>query len=80
MKYPLFGPVSTPPVWVSVAERRPRKADSDRHERVWAVAIDASGRPYPGEAYWEHVREHSVYTHWAVPPVKEWLYPEEKKP
>lgn len=64
-------------LWISVDDRLPMKSDADRHERVWAIAVDSHDRPYPTEADWRHVRR-PVYTAWAVPPVKDWFYPEER--
>lgn len=60
-----------PTLWISRGAALPTKADSDIHERVWAVATDAQNRPYPCEAFWKHVRRSSVYTHWMRP---EWGY------
>lgn len=75
------------PIWIPVTLRIPTKKDADRHERVWAIVHD-SHRPFPTEVYWKHVVSHAkrqkkagqsiLYSHWAVPPVKNWKYPEEK--
>ena len=55
--------------WIPVIAALPTKKDADEFDRVWAVAIDATGRHHPTEAYYKHVRRlaDQVYTHWMWP-------------
>jgi hypothetical protein len=54
--------------WIPVEKSVPTAKDADQFDRVWAVAVDATGRPYPCEAYWKHVAQgRPVYTHWMQP-------------
>jgi hypothetical protein len=39
--------------WIPVEKSVPTAKDADQFDRVWAVAVDATGRPYPCEAYWK---------------------------
>lgn len=70
--------VTRAPRWVSREKKLPTKKDADRHERVWVVCLDANNRPYPSEMYWKAVKRLRFVTHWAIPPMKTWKYPEER--
>jgi len=55
--------------WISVEDRLPLAADEDCHGRVWVVAVDAVGRPYPSEAPAKHVRRGAgrTFIYWMRP-------------
>ena len=55
--------------WINVEDRLPTSFDEDCHGRVWVVAVDAVGRPYPSEATAKHVRDGAgqTFIYWMRP-------------